>query len=131
MPDSVHFNYYREKGTNWVFEFEHNAKEYIMVADDEFSEKVAFEIPPPKKDHFRLTAGNARLYYTRSCFCMDRGNFMADTFTVTAKKINKDRWEVSGSFVVNASKERGNNAFSKTFGGTFIPFRALNKNKRR
>lgn len=85
-----------EKGKNWVFRYYFKSKEFKMVADDEYSETLAFQIPAQKGKSFQIK-GDLRKYkvvYSPSCFCRDAGARDVKSGFIKGKKVGKDKWEI-------------------------------------
>ena len=121
--DRNNFSFTMEKGKKLVFEYEFRAKESKMVADDEFVERVYFEMPAPKGDKFAIRTekfDEAKVLYIRQCFCMDRGNYHAAFGSITGKK-EGNKWRVNLLIHIDPDPQRGNQPYKKELKGIFIP----------
>lgn len=98
--DTINPDYNVIDGKRWLFEYSFKSKEYIQIADDEYSEKLLFNILP-KKNSFKITSKDfdkINLLYTQSCFCMDAGTYLISNGVLNGKKINANTWQLTINF---------------------------------
>ncbi|MFY8019892.1 MAG: hypothetical protein ACOVP1_01795 [Bacteroidia bacterium] len=119
--DNGYLPFVFEKGTNWVFKYHFKSKDYKMVADDEYTETLTFEIPPQKANSFSVK-GDLRKYkfvYSPNCFCKDAGAREVKSGLMRGRRIGKDKWEIS--LVLMVPQRDGKGAVTeKRFKGVFI-----------
>jgi hypothetical protein len=75
-------------GNKVVLQYFYKAKDYVHVADDEYSEYIRFEIPANAKS-FKFTnqeLANANVIFNRGCFCPETGNYRITKGTIKGKR---------------------------------------------
>lgn len=75
-------------GNKVVLQYFFKAKDYIHVADDEYSEYLRFEIPANAKS-FKFTnqqMQDANVIFNRGCFCPETGNYRITKGTIKGKR---------------------------------------------
>ncbi len=123
QADNIYFDYNIIKGNKLVFDYYYKAKDRESVADDEYNERIVFEMYSKSAASFVLTGDSilaAKAYYTRSCFCLDRGNYKINGGSILGKKINANTWKVDMDLVITPVPEFGGEPFSVKVSGTFI-----------
>lgn len=98
--DSINPEFEVVNGKELVFKYEFRSKEYLMISDDEFVERLFFKVLP-KGNKFFYNLNNfkkSHLLYSQSCFCMDAGNYVIQKGSITGKKVNKTTWDVKIKF---------------------------------
>lgn len=102
--DSINPEFDIAKGNDLVFKYEFRSKEYVMISDDEFVERLFFKVKP-KGNHFAFNLKNIKksnMLYSQSCFCMDAGNYVIQNGNIVGTKINKTTWKVKINFSYTA-----------------------------
>lgn len=105
-----------ENGNNLVFEYRFIADDEPNIADDEYSERIIFEIDS-SADSFSLTneeLATANTYFDKYCFCFIDGSIAIENGTLTGTRVNENRWEVN----INVSF-MDFDAQTRTVSGTF------------
>ncbi len=99
-PDSINPDFEVSRGTALVFQYEYKAKEYINMADDEMVERIIFQVSPrgTRFDFNTSSISKAKMIYTLSCFCAERGNYVIKHGRISGRKISKRVWEVQFDF---------------------------------
>jgi hypothetical protein len=121
QADNIYFDYDVIKGNKMVFDYNFKAKDRESVADDEYRERIVFQIDSKTKS-FVLTGDSliaAKAYYTRSCFCLDRGNYKINGGSIKGKLINANTWKVDLDLIITPSAERGVEPLTVKVSGTF------------
>jgi hypothetical protein len=113
--DSINPEFEVINGNELVFKYEFRSKEYLMISDDEFVERLFFKVLP-KGNKFVYNLNNfkkSHLLYSQSCFCMDAGNYVIQKGRISGKKVNKTTWEVKVkfSYITRNSKNLVNKAY--------------------
>ena len=119
---SVGMDYMRVKGKKTVFDYYFRAKDYVNMADDEFSEQLLFAITLPKSGRFDISSHRKSTHvvvYRKSCFCPDGGNYLVKEFHIKGKRIGKTTWAIDAEFMVTPRPDRGGTPFSKNIQGKF------------
>lgn len=98
--DSINPEFEVVNGKELVFKYEYRSKEYLMISDDEFVERLFFKVlPKGKKFIYNLkNIKKSHLLYSQSCFCMDAGNYVIQKGSIVGKKVNKTTWDVQVKF---------------------------------
>ena len=84
-------------GNNLVFRYYFLADENPNISDDEYAERIIFEIPSDA-DEFSFTnaeLSNINTYFDKFCFCFIEGSIPISEGTISGSKINATTWEVS------------------------------------
>ena len=83
-----------------MFKYEFRSKEYLLISDDEFVERLFFKVlPKGKKFIYNLkNIKKSHLLYSQSCFCMDAGNYVIQKGSIVGKKVSKTTWDVQVKF---------------------------------
>jgi hypothetical protein len=92
--DTINPDFEIVDGNKWLFQYIFKSKEYKQIADDEYTEKITFNILP-KKNSFNITSKDfdkINLIYSQSCFCMDAGNYLISSGNISGKKIKNKTW---------------------------------------
>ncbi|MFI5164903.1 MAG: hypothetical protein ACHQHP_06625 [Bacteroidia bacterium] len=106
-------------GKNLVFEYYMRADDYDDIADDEYMERVVFEVPA-KATSFYYHDSTLRAAFYRGCFCPDRGwHALGDGF-IKGKKINATTWQVEIDAMTKATPNRTSGPVTKKFKATFV-----------
>jgi hypothetical protein len=98
--DSINPEFEVINGKELVFKYEFRSKEYLMISDDEFVERLFFKVLP-KGNQFIYKLNNfkkSHLLYSQSCFCLDAGNYVIQKGSIVGKKVNKTTWDVQVKF---------------------------------
>ena len=98
--DSINPEFEVVNGKELVFKYEFRSKEYLMISDDEYVERLFFKVLP-KGNKFIYNFNNfkkSHLLYSQSCFCMDAGNYVIQKGSIVGKKLNKTTWDVQIKF---------------------------------
>jgi hypothetical protein len=123
QADNIYFDYDIKKGNKLVFDYNFKAKDRESVADDEFRERIVFELDSKSKS-FVLSGDtllDAKAYFTRSCFCLDRGNYKINGGSIKGKLIKANTWKVNLDLIITPSQERGGEPFAVKVSGTYKP----------
>jgi len=121
QADNIYFDYDVIKGNKLVFDYNFKAKDRESVADDEYRERIVFELENKTKS-FVLTGDSlleAKAYYTRSCFCLYRGNYKINGGSIKGKLVKANMWKVDLDLIITPSPERGGEPFIVKVSGTF------------
>ena len=84
-------------GTNLVFEYYFIADDEPNIADDEYSERIIFEIPP-NLNEFSFSASelsNANTFFDKYCFCVIEGSIPIEVGSISGIKIDDTTWEIT------------------------------------
>lgn len=113
--DSINPEFEVVNGKELVFKYEFRSKEYLMISDDEFVERLFFKVLP-KGNKFIYNLNNfkkSHLLYSQSCFCMDAGNYVIQKGSIVGKKVNKTTWDVQVkfSYITRNSKDLVNKVY--------------------
>ncbi len=122
--DSIYFDANYSKGKKLVFLYTYKAKEYEMLADDEYFESIVFEINPPKGNSFMITPNqfeSSKVIFNRSCFCPDAGNRQLYDGIISGKKGAKNIWVVSYDIQIEPRPGREGLSTNKKLKGIFKP----------
>jgi hypothetical protein len=87
----------------------------------EYRERIVFELESKTKS-FVLTGDSllaAKAYYTRSCFCLNRGNFKINGGSIKGKLLKANNWKVDLDLIITPTPERGGDPFSVKVSGTY------------
>lgn len=82
------------KGENLVFEYYYEKKDKEMIADDEFTESLYFEIPTDL-DSFLIDTEHleeANAVYGIFCFCINAGFHRMPSGCIKGEKISESEW---------------------------------------
>ena len=85
-----------ENGVNRVFEYEFVADDNPNLADDEFAERILFEVPL-NMDNFSFSnqeLNTIHAYYDKYCFCLIEGSIPLSTGTIRGTRINSSTFEI-------------------------------------
>ena len=94
-PDEPNSPILLEGGDDLVFRYLFNHPQQDNIADDELSEIFIFSIAATETSFsFSIDDPNTAAYY-RLCFCYFGTAFTFESLTVSGKKINETRWQVS------------------------------------
>jgi hypothetical protein len=121
QADNIYFDYDIIKGKKLVFDYNFKAKDRESVADDEFRERIVFELDSKTKS-FVLTGDSlllAKAYFTRSCFCLDRGNYKINGGSIKGNLTKANTWKVDMDLIITPSSERGGEPFTIKVSGTY------------
>lgn len=88
-------------GDNLVFEYHFVFDDELMIADDEYSESIRFEVDAGLTD-FSYNPSDLetlKVTLTRACFCLFSKDadykFISPTGNITGKKLSETQWEVA------------------------------------
>ena len=104
-------------GDKLVFLYEYVKNDKPFIADDEFTQRILFEIPAGL-DSFLISGEslqNSNAVYGNLCFCLNRGYFRIDKGCIKGEKINNRSWKVA----MNISAQATQGTFSKMLSETF------------
>lgn len=107
----------RKEGNKLVFEYEFTADDEPMIADDEYSETIRFEIEK-NTEQFILTGTNlttSKATLTKYCFCyfpIEPGKDVKPTGEIKGTKISDNQWEITIAVLFYGHEQR-------TFTGLF------------
>lgn len=121
QADKIYFDYNIIKGKKLVFDYNFKAKDRESVADDEYRERIVFELDSKTKS-FVLTGDSllaANAFYSRSCFCLDRGNYKINGGCINGKLIKANAWKVDMDLIITPVPEHGGEPFTVKVSGTF------------
>ncbi len=94
------------EGKKWVLEYKYTAPENPDIADDEYSETFTFQIKKPCGKRFKITdLKKANAIFLKSCFCADRGYSKITEGKITGKKIDKNTWEITATYMVGSMQK--------------------------
>lgn len=85
-----------EAGQNLVFEYFFTAREEPNVADDEYSERIVFEIDA-SVESFSLSGDDlilANTFFDKYCFCELTGSIPISSGTITGEQLDADTWSI-------------------------------------
>ena len=85
-----------ENGVNRVFEYEFVADDNPNLADDEFAERILFEVPL-NMDNFSFSnqeLNTIHAYYDKYGFCLIEGSIPLSTGTIRGTRINSSTFEI-------------------------------------
>ncbi len=121
QDNDLYFDYEIKKGNKLVFEYNYKAKDRESVADDEFRERIVFEVEP-NQDEFILKDSsllNANACFTRSCFCIDRGNYKINGGSIIGKKTNTNTWKINMDLIITPTQLHGGEAIKTNITGIY------------
>ncbi len=90
-------------GNQVVFKYEYNYDDEELIADDELTELLYFQVPS-NRDEFTIEASffeTHKVYFNRVCFCVKLGFEHPASGTITGKKLDANRWQVSADLSIN------------------------------
>lgn len=101
-----------ERGDNIVFEYFFVAEQEDLIADDEYAERIIFEITPSATS-FSFTdeeLSTPQSFFNRFCFCASLGSVPITSGTISGTKINDTEWDINidVSFTIDGQEERRN-----------------------
>lgn len=86
-----------ESGENLVFEYFFEAEENPQIADDEYAERIVFEVDADVEQFSfsdeELTTANT--YFDKYCFCFIEGSIPIESGTISGRKFSSSTWQVS------------------------------------
>lgn len=99
-------------GENLVFKFEFIKADDPNIQDDEYSERLIFEIDPSAND-FTYNAEDiiqAKTYFNQYCFCGDIGSIPIVVGTIQGTRLGHDDWlvNINISFDINGEQQTRN-----------------------
>ena len=106
-----------EPGDNLVFLYEYEKNDSPLIADDEYTERILFEIPAGI-DTFLISGEDLKksnAIYGNLCFCLDRGHFRIDDGCIKGEKVDGKHWKVA----MNISAQASQTTFSKMLSEIF------------
>jgi len=109
-------------GQNLVFKFELNKTDNPDIQDDEYSERLIFEIDPSLTE-FTYNAEDilqANAYFNQYCFCADTSSIPINSGTIQGTKISRDDWliDLNISFLINGKLQT--RSFKEVFSNIVI-----------
>jgi len=108
-------------GNFLVFEYYKRADEYADMTDDEYMEKIVFEVPKNAKS-FNFTDVSLKAAFLRSCFCPDRGWHEINVGFIKGKKINATTWNVEIDIMTKPDMVRKSAPIAMKFKATYKVF---------
>lgn len=107
-----------ENGGNLVFEYWFTAEDNPNIADDEYSERIIFEIASDAESFLLTDAGltTANTYFDKYCFCLIEGSIPIENGTVSGIKVSDTRWDVD----IDVSFMDFSQVETRSISGTFI-----------
>jgi hypothetical protein len=118
--DSVSFDYAVGAGNNIVFDYYYKASDHEMIADDEYSERLLFQVSSTARS-FRISGANllrAKTIFNSSCFCLNAGNYKISKGWIKGTRINASTWKIQADITTVPREGRGN-PIHKKISGTF------------
>lgn len=106
-----------EPGKFIVFQYRFNNNDDPLIADDEYTEILQFEIDP-ELERFTISGNSlkqSRAVYGEFCFCLDSGFLWITDGCIKGKKINSTRWQIE----INISAKTKTGKLTKMLSGTF------------
>jgi len=97
-------------GDRLVFQYEYVKDDKPNIADDEYTERILFEIPT-ELDSFILSGEDLKssdAVFGAFCFCLDRGYFWINEGCIKGEKVNENTWNIA----INVSAQASQRAFS-------------------
>ena len=99
-------------GQNLVFKFEFIKVDEPNIQDDEYSERLVFEIDPSLTE-FTYNAediNQAMAYFNQYCFCANVGSIPIISGTIQGTKLGRDDWliNINVNFEVNGEQQSRN-----------------------
>ncbi|KQC29051.1 hypothetical protein [Flagellimonas eckloniae] len=85
-----------ESGQSLVFEYFFTASEEPQVADDEYEERIIFEIDATAES-FSMSGDDltmANTVFDKYCFCDIRGSIPISSGTISGEKISDNSWNI-------------------------------------
>lgn len=110
------------EGDKSVFQYRYQSAEDPSMSDDELVEFYTFQVKPDKTGKFELTGNaltNSMPYYSRSCFCADRGYHKITGGKITGVKMTKTTWLIRAELQVQITTEGNERAFTKKIKATY------------
>lgn len=101
----------RKEGNKLVFEYEFTADDEPMIADDEYSETIRFEVEK-NTEQFTLKEANlttSKATLTKYCFCyfpIQPEKDVQPTGEITGTKISENQWEISVAVLFYGHEQR-------------------------
>lgn len=86
-----------EDGGNLVFEYFLIADENPSIADDEYSERIIFEILPDTEE-FSFSDDdliNSSAFFDKYCFCLIEGSIPITEGVISGTKLSNTEWQIS------------------------------------
>lgn len=106
-----------EYGENLVFKYEFIKADDPNIQDDEYSERLIFEIDP-SLDNFTYNAEditNAKAYFNQYCFCADTQSIPIVSGTINGTKLGLNDWLVSIDVSFELNGELQSRSINKVF----------------
>lgn len=107
-----------EQGENLVFIYRFVADDDPDIADDEYSERVIFEIDK-ESTSFNFSGEDldqTNMYFNNFCFCPDIGSIQILEGTAEGLKLNNGKWRIS----LDVSFEINQNIVERQIQGVFV-----------
>ncbi|AKA36406.1 hypothetical protein [Flagellimonas lutaonensis] len=105
-----------ESGENLVFEYFFRADDNPQIADDEYAERIIFEVDAAAEQFSfsdaELTAANT--FFDKYCFCFIEGSIPIESGTISGRKFSSSTWQVSIDIRFTEFEEQ-----SRTISGVF------------
>lgn len=106
-----------EYGSNLVFMFEFIKADSPEIQDDEYAERLIFEI-----DHtlnqFTYNAEEvlvAKAYFNQSCFCPSTGSIPITTGTIEGSRLDSDDWMININIHFTINNKQQSRSINKVF----------------
>ena len=104
-------------GDNLVFQYEYVKNDNPNIADDEYTERIIFEIPA-NIDSFVISGEDLKksnAVFGVFCFCLDHGYFWIDDGCIKGEKVDDKHWNIA----INISAQASQTAFTMMLSETF------------
>ncbi|WP_394747834.1 hypothetical protein [Spongiimicrobium salis] len=85
-----------EAGERLVFEYFFVAEQEDLIADDEYGERILFEVDPNLSSFSFSDAELATLrpFFNRFCFCETIGSLLISSGTISGTQVNATAWDI-------------------------------------
>jgi len=84
-------------GSSLVFEYTFTAEDNPDLADDEYAERILFQVDPELNSFIftneELISTNA--YFDKFCFCLIEGSIPLEEGTISGERVNNETWNVT------------------------------------
>lgn len=104
-------------GDNLVFIYEFVEDDEPDISDDEYTERIIFEIDP-ELSSFNITdvsLAQLNMYFNRFCFCPNIASIQVLSGTAKGSKINSEKWKIT----LDITFEIDNNLVERQIEGVF------------
>lgn len=108
-----------EEGNNLVFNYRFTASQNDLISDDEYGERIIFEIDANATafNYSDDELASILSYFNHYCFCANIGSIQIIDGQISGQKINGQNWDVSinVTFLINDTLE------TRSINGVFKP----------